>query len=57
MSPPFENTTYKIIYLTPEQISHLNSLVDMRLTELVLSNENPNIITMYRNIRTQLGRV
>ncbi len=56
MTPPYESVTFKIVYLTPEQISHLSSQVELRLTELILSGENPNIIGMYQAIKMQLGK-
>ncbi len=51
-----EYNQFNIAYLTPEMILHLEGLVNLRLTELVLSNENPNIINMYRGIKIQLDK-
>lgn len=54
MSPPMDTT--KIVYLTQEQITHINSLVSMRLTELTIASENPSIINMYLDIKRQLEK-
>lgn len=48
------NSSPKTVFLSSDQLVHIKSLVDMRLTELILAGENPNIIRMYQSILTQI---
>ena len=49
------NYSKNMYYLTDDQAKHLLALVEMRLSELVLCNENPIIIEFYRSIKQGLG--
>jgi hypothetical protein len=44
----------KIVYLNSDQIEHIKSLVEMRLSELTIVGENPIIINFYADILIQL---
>ncbi len=44
----------RMVLLSEEQIRAIESLVNMRQTELILADENPSIIDLYTSIKMQL---
>lgn len=46
----------KIVYLDSDQIKALDNLAAMRVSELEIVQENPTIISFYKNILEQLRR-
>jgi hypothetical protein len=45
----------RLITLDTRQIAAIRNLVEMRVTEYKLSNENPSIIAIYEGILQRLG--